>query len=353
MPSEAYAVFSVVRSLLLAVMAFALAMAWTPVLTGILYRFKLGKHVRDTGESPVFTQMHAHKQGTPTMGGILVWVTTTAVVALFWVLAKAWPTEFGGLNFLSRGETWLPLAAFLAAAAIGFVDDLLNVWGVGAKSGGLRVRHRLLLYAIIAAIGAWWFTAKLGWDTIHVPLYGDIVIGWWYAAVFFVVIVSTAFSVNEIDGLDGLAGGVLFIALAAYAAIATVQGSFDLASLVATIMGALLAFLWFNIYPARFFMGDTGAMSLGVLLGVLAMLTNTALLLPLIGFLLVVESASVLVQVASKRLLGRKLFRSTPFHHHLEAVGWPEPKIVMRFWLITGVMTMLALALFFIDRSVA
>ncbi len=238
----------------------------------------------------------------------------------------------------------------MAAAIIGVVDDLLNVWGIGSNAGGLRVRSRLALYTLVAMVGAWWFTYKLGWDFIHIPLYGDIVIGGWYFVVFTCVIVATAFSVNEIDGLDGLAGGVLMIALAVYVGIAFAQHHYDLATLLAAIIGSLLAFLWFNIFPARFFMGDTGAMSLGVILGIVAMLTNTALLLPIIGFLLVVESASVIIQVTSKKLRGKKVFLSTPFHHHLEAVGWPEPKIVMRFWVLSGVMAILGLCLFIIDR---
>ncbi|MFA5954689.1 MAG: phospho-N-acetylmuramoyl-pentapeptide-transferase [Patescibacteria group bacterium] len=344
------ALFAILRMLLLAVLSFALAMAWTPLLTSLLYRYRVGKSVRSTGETPVYSKLHSHKQGTPTMGGVLVWVTASVITLLFWALAATVPERFGALNFLTRAETWLPLGVLIAAALVGFVDDVLNVWKLGATSGGLTVKHRLLLYAVIAAIGAWWFYFKLGWDTIHIPLVGDITIGWWYLLVFFVVIVATAFSVNEVDGLDGLAGGVLLIVLVAYSIISFAQDRYDLAAFIAVLSGALLAFLWFNIHPARFFMGDTGAMSLGVVVGVLAMLTNTALLLPLFGFILVIESGSVLVQVASKKFFGKKVFLSSPLHHHLEAIGWIEPKIVMRFWLITGVMTMLGLAFFLIDR---
>lgn len=342
--------FSVVRVLLLAVLAFALAMAWTPLLASVLFRFGIKKRIRDTGETPIYSALHKGKKGTPVMGGLLIWVTTLVLTLAFWFVSTIWPDGLTLLNFLSRSETWLPLAALVAAALVGVVDDILNVRGIGSAAGGLRVRHRLVLYAIIALIGAWWFTFKLGWDFIHIPLYGNIIIGQWYFLLFFVVIVSTAFSVNEIDGLDGLAGGVLLIAFGAYVVIAFAQHHYDLAALTAVIVGSLLAFLWFNIYPARFFMGDTGAMSLGVVLGILAMLTNTVVLLPIFGFLLVVESASVIVQVISKKVFGRKVFLSSPFHHHLEARGWPEPKIVMRFWVVSGVMTMLGLAIFLIDR---
>lgn len=347
---DTVSLFAVLRLLLLSVLAFALAMAWTPLLANALFKFGIKKRVRDTGSTPVFSNLHRAKEGTPTMGGLLVWVTTLVLILFFWALAKIAPESFGPLNFLTRSETWLPLGAFVAAAVVGLVDDLFNVWGIGPSSGGLRMRHRMVLYAGIAAVGAWWFYVKLGWNTIHLPLFGDIFIGWWYVPIFFFIIVATSFSVNETDGLDGLAGGVLLMALAAYTAIAFALGRYDLAALTAVIMGSLLAFLWFNIYPARFFMGDTGAMSLGVVLGILAMLTDTAFLLPIIGFVLVLESLSVIVQVGSKKLLGRKVLLSAPLHHHLEASGWPEPKVVMRLWVITGVMTMLGLALFVVDR---
>ena len=347
---ETLALFAILRMLFLAILTFSLAMALTPLLTYVLYKFNLGKHIRDTGETPIYSALHAAKRGTPTMGGVLIWMTTLLVTFFFWILGYLAPSAFKSLNFLSRSETWLPLFALTAAALVGLVDDLMNVGGVGAKSGGFRVRHRMILYAIIAAVGAWWFYFKLGWDIIHVPLFGDFIIGWWYIPLFILVIFSTAHALNLVDGLDGLAGGVTMIILAAYGVIAFAQHHYDLAALIAVIIGSLLAFLWFNIYPARFFMGDTGAMSLGVVLGILAMLTNTALLLPIIGFILVIEALSDIIQFASKKFWGRKIFKSAPLHHHLEASGWPEPKVVMRFWVISGVMAMLGMAIFLIDR---
>ncbi|MDP3685906.1 MAG: phospho-N-acetylmuramoyl-pentapeptide-transferase, partial [bacterium] len=172
---------------------------------------------------------------------------------------------------------------------------------------------------------------------IHVPALGEFVIGWWYIPLFIFVVVATAFSVNEADGLDGLAAGILLFCFGAYAAIAFSKGLTDLATFCAVIIGALLAFLWFNVYPARFFMGDTGSMSLGVTLGIIAMLTNSALVLPIIAFPLVIESLSVIIQMASKKLRGKKIFLSTPIHHHFEAIGWPETKVTMRFWILAAV----------------
>ena len=215
----------------------------------------------------------------------------------------------------------------------------------------MQVRHKLFIYTAIAIVGAWWFYAKLGFSMIHVPLLGNFEIGLWYIPVFIVVIVSTAFSVNEIDGLDGLSGGTLLTAFMAFGAIAFAQGRFELATFCGVVVGALLAFLWFNIPPARFFMGDTGAMSLGVTLGIVAMLTNTALLLPIIGLLFVLESGSVIIQLVSKKFRGKKVFLSAPLHHHLEAIGWPESKIVMRFWVISAVTAVIGVVVFLIDRT--
>jgi phospho-N-acetylmuramoyl-pentapeptide-transferase len=253
------------------------------------------------------------------------------------------------LNFLTRSETWLPLGALLISAIIGLFDDFLNVYGIGSKGGGLKIRHRLIAYSLIAIAGAYWFYFKLDWDVMRIPFLGDYNIGIWYIPIFIFVIVGTAFSVNETDGLDGLAGGSLLSAFSAYAVIAFVQGRYDLAAFCGVIIGALLAFLWFNINPARFFMGDTGAMSLGVTLGIIAMLTNTVFLLPIIGLLFVIETFSVIIQLASKKIRAKKVFISTPIHHHFEAIGWPEPKIVMRFWIISAVMAVIGLIIFLLD----
>ncbi len=341
------------RILFLTAISFLIAMAWTPLLTHFLYKYKLGKQIRDAGSAPVFSSLHQKKAGTPTMGGLLVWVTVLGIALFFFYLSAFTDNPiFDAMNFFSRSQTLLPLGVLVASAIVGLFDDLFNVLRIGPHGGGLRMRHRLMLYTAIAAVGAWWFYFKLGWDSLHIPFLGDMTIGAWYLPLFLFVIVATAFSVNEIDGLDGLAGGTLLLAFAAYAGIAFLQGRYDLAAFCGVIVGALLAFLWFNIYPARFFMGDTGAMSLGVTLGVIAMLTDTAFLLPVIGLLFVLESLSVIIQIASKKLRGKKVFISSPFHHHLEAIGWPEPKIVMRFWVIAGVTAVLGIIIALLDRNI-
>ncbi|MFZ5391530.1 MAG: phospho-N-acetylmuramoyl-pentapeptide-transferase [Patescibacteria group bacterium] len=339
---------SVFEVILLTMVSFLLALSWTPLLTHFLYRYRLGKQVRDSDSAPIMSALHKDKNGTPTMGGLLVWLTVLILALLFFYLDH-WFNW--GLNFLTRSETLLPLGALVASALVGLVDDLFNIRGFGPKGGGLSVKHRLLIYTAIALVGAWWFYYKLDWDVFHIPFLGNLSVGWWYIPIFIFIIVATAFSVNETDGLDGLAGGTLLTAFGAYGAIAFLQGKYDLATFCGVIVGALLAFLWFNINPARFFMGDTGAMSLGVTLGIVAMLTNSVLLLPIIGFVFVLESLSVIIQVLSKKIRRRKVFLSAPLHHHLEAIGWTEPKIVMRFWVISGVMAAAGLIIALLDKG--
>lgn len=344
--------FYIIKIFILTTLAFVMAILWTPLLTHFLYKYKLGKQIRDNDSAPIFSELHKKKSGTPTMGGVLIWGTTLFLALLFFYLSQFTNISFfKDLNFLTRPQTLLPLGALVASALVGLVDDWFNVRKIGPCGGGLKVRHRLMIYTLIALVGALWFYFKLEWDLIHIPFLGNFNIGIWYIPIFIFVIVAASFSVNETDGLDGLAGGTLLAAFAAYAAIAFSQGKYDLAAFCGVIVGALLAFLWFNINPARFFMGDTGAMSLGVTLGVIAMLTNSVFLLPIIGFIFVIESLSVIIQIISKKLRhGKKVFLSSPIHHHLEAKGWPEPKIVMRFWVISGVAAVVGLVISLMDK---
>jgi phospho-N-acetylmuramoyl-pentapeptide-transferase len=210
--------------------------------------------------------------------------------------------------------------------------------------------QKLLVYFAISLIGALWFYYRLDWDILNIPFWHNVNMGWWYVPFFMFIIIASAFSVNETDGLDGLAGGVMLFAFAALTVIAFTLGRYHLAAFNAVVVGALLAFLWFNIYPAQFFMGDTGSMALGITLGVTAMLTNTALLLPFLAIIPVVETLSVIIQLTSKKLRGKKIFHSTPIHHHFEALGWPESQITMRFWIISAVSSIGGLVIFFLNR---
>lgn len=321
--------------------SFVIAMFLSPILIRALRKLNIGKTIRDEKSAPIAAKLHAAKAGTPNMGGLVMWVTVAALML---------GLSFTPWNFLSRGQTLLPLGAMVAAALVGLVDDYLNVKKIGPAGGGLRMRHRIISYGAIALVVALWFFSKLGWDTFHIPFTGTFEIGWLYVPAFVLVIVATQNAVNITDGLDGLAGGPLVAAFTAYAVIAALQGKFDLAIMCAAIVGSLMAFLWFNVTPASFFMGDTGAMSLGTVLGIVAMLTNQPLLLVIIGFPFVIETCSVIIQLTSKKIRKKKVFLSAPLHHHLEASGWTEPQIVFRFWLMSLFAAGVGVILALIDR---
>lgn len=345
------AVINMLKVLATGLVAFLMAFALTPFWTYILYKYKIGIKIKQTdvdgGALTFVNRLHANKAGTPTMGGVIIWVTVVILVLsshyLFPSIARWVGVDFiARMDFFSRSEVWLPLFALAMAGTLGMFDDVMSVRGRGTnKGGGMRFAFRFWWLLVIAGAGAWWFFYKLGWDRIHIPAVGDFSIGWWYIPLFLFVILFTAISSNETDGLDGLDGGVLLIAFASFSLIAFTHNKLDLAAFCAAIAGTLLAFLWFNIYPARFFMGDTGAMSLGTTLGVVAMLTNSAIVLFFIVFIYVLESGSVAIQLASKRFLGKKVFLAAPLHHHFEAKGWPEPKIVMRVWIFTAVTALI------------
>ncbi|MEA3450208.1 MAG: phospho-N-acetylmuramoyl-pentapeptide-transferase [Patescibacteria group bacterium] len=345
--------FYIIRTLLFTAAAFVFTMAWTPLLTHFLYKNKMGKQIRDDGTTPLFSKLHQAKSGTPTMGGILIWGSTLIFCVVFYYIAYLFPFEITAkLNFLSRSQTLLILGCLVASALVGLVDDYLDARRLGYKKRGIKFWHKLLIYAIIALVGAFWFYFKLDWDLIHVPFLGNFNIGIAYIFFFIAVVVGTAFAVNQTDGLDGLAGGTLLMAFGSYAVISILIGRYDLATFCGVIVGALLAFLWFNINPARFFMGDTGSMSLGITLALIAMYTHTAFFLPFIGFIFVIEAVSTVIQILSKKFRkGKKVFLSAPIHHHFEASGWSEPKIVMRFWVIAGVMSSLGIVLFLLDKT--
>lgn len=342
----------IIKIFILTTLSFLIAVSWTPVLVNLLNRFRMGKQIRDEETAPIFSKLHQKKSGTPTMGGLLVWVTVFVLAMFFSGINNLFPDiSLGKLDFLTREQTRLPLGVLVASAIAGFIDDYFNIRKIGPKGGGLRMWHRIIVYTLIAIVAAWWFYFKLEWSQIHIPFMGEVEIGWWYIPIFIFIIVATSFSVNEVDGLDGLAGGTLLAAFAAFGGIAFAQQKYELAAFCGVISGALLAFLWFNIYPAKFFMGDTGAMSLGTTLGVVAMLTNSVLLLPIIGLPFVLESGSVIIQTVSKKFFKKKIFLSTPVHHHYEALGWHESSITMRMWVIAIVSAVVGLIISLIDQG--
>ena len=327
----------------LAFFSFALSMALTPLYTTIAYKFEWWKKARTkavTGEkATMYQKLHAdkHRRNIPTMAGI-IFVISTLLITL--------------VANLSRSETWLPLAAMTGAGLIGLADDFLNIHGFGGGIAGMRASIKSWLIFTVSLIGGWWFYVKLDVSSIHVPFWGSLHIGVLIIPLFVLVVVSCANAVNISDGLDGLAGGLSVSAFTAYALIASIEGKFGIAAFCLTVVGALLSYTWFNVFPARFFMGDVGSFALGTALGVVAMLTDTVLILPIIGFVFVAEAGSSLLQILSKKLRsGKKIFKIAPIHHHFEASGWPETKVTMRFWIVGQIASVAGLLLYLLGRT--
>ncbi len=344
--------FSVIKIMGLAAASSAIALLWSPLLTNFLYKHKLWKKTARqkaiSGEDAVvFNNLHKEKEiGTPRMGGLLIWVTVIFIIFIFFILSFIFPnTRLAEFNFLSRSQTWLPIFTLVVAGVIGLADDILVVSSLGKYiGGGISFKKRLLMVAILGFIGSIWFYQKLGWDLVYVPFLGDISFGIWYIP-FFIIVMVACWSGGIIDGLDGLSGGTFASIFGAFTIIAFSQGKIDLAAFCAVISGTLFTFLWFNIPPARFFMGETGALALTTLLCVVAFLTDSVYVLPIIAGLLVIEVASVIIQLLSKKFRKKKIFLSTPIHHHFEALGWPAYKVTMRFWIIGIVLAIIGVAI--------
>ncbi|MCL2095145.1 hypothetical protein FWH13_03425 [Candidatus Saccharibacteria bacterium] len=325
------------RALSLSILGWVVATCLTPLYTHFAYKYKWWKKQRESSldgqNTPVSNKLHAHKfkRPFPTMAGV---IGVVAVVAITLTLN------------LSRSQTWLPLAALVCGAGAGLLDDLINLFGGGRGTAGLKAG---LKFAIILAIGltlGWFFYDRLGWHFVHVPFLGQFDIGWLIIPLFAFAVLSVGNAVNITDGLDGLAGGLLVFAYGFVMIVALLMGQHGIAAFAGTVMGVLISYLWFNIAPARFMMGDVGSFGFGITLGVLTMFTNTFLLLPIFGIIFVVEVGSSLLQILSKKFRnGKRIFIAAPLHHHLEAKGWPEPKIVMRFWVLGILATILALGL--------
>ncbi len=347
---------SVIKVLGAAGAAFVVAMAMTPLLARYMFKFQLwkersGKTALAGGDATTFNSLHDETK-TPRVGGVLVWGSVLAVTFLFWGLDRAGDNDlFQKLNFLSRSQTWLLVFTLGTASLLGLADDMLQIITSRTQSlkGGIDIATRLVAVSLIALVGALWFYYKLDWRTVYVPGVGILFIGAWYIPFFVLTMIAT-FSGSVIDGIDGLAGGVLASAFAAYGAIAFFQNQIDVAAFSAATSGALLAFLWFNIPPARFWMGETGIIGLTATLTVIAFFTDSVLILPVIAFPLALASASDIIQITARRFWGRKVFRVAPIQHHFEAIGWPPYKVTMRFWIISAACAIIGVALALVGR---
>ena len=336
----------IVRVLVPAAASFIIGMAITPIVTHYLYAFKTwkkrpGKVALDGSQALEFNRLHVEQEvRAPRMGGIVIWASVLITIIGIAIVAKFVPSaEILKLDFLSRNQTWIPLATLLVGAFAGFIDDLLVIRPGGE---GLPLRYRLVVVVLLSAFIGWWFWAKLDVAAVSIPFGSPLEIGWLVIPLF--ILVSLAlYASGVIDGIDGLSGGVFGSVFASYAVIAFAQDQIDLAAFSAAIVGGILAFLWFNIPPARFYMSDTGTMALTLTIATIAFMTDDLgggigiSVLPIIGALLVATVASDIAEVVSKKFFGRKLLRIAPLHHHFEALGWPGSKVVMRYWVLSVV----------------
>ncbi|MDD3918972.1 MAG: hypothetical protein PHX52_00130 [Candidatus Pacebacteria bacterium] len=307
----------------------------------------------DGKEAEVFAKFHKEKEtNTPRGGGIIIWATVFLMAIFFAFLphiTNVWWLQ--DLNFISRPETWLPFFTIIIASIIGLADDMAVVWGKGKYiGGGLKFSIRMALISAIGLIGGLWFYLKLGWTTVHIPLLFNFPEGidFNFGILFillFIIVCLASWAGGVVDGIDGLAGGVFASIFAAFAIISFSQGSYNLAIFCSIITGTLFSFLWFNIPPAKFYMGETGVMGLTMTMTVVAFLTDSIVVLPIIAGILVIEAGSVILQLLSKKIRGKKIWQSTPIHHHLESIGWTQPQISMRFWLLGVVFAIIGVAI--------
>jgi len=352
-------ILSLLKILLPTTMAFFAGILMTPALTDFLYKNKMWKKkagkIDITGkETPIFNELHKDKEvGTPRMGGIIIWMSTLLTIAVFFLISVFFPNPITAkLSFLSQNQTILPLFTLIVASLLGLVDDWMQIKTSGTpQAGGLSFYKRAGVVVLLGLIGGAWFYFKLdpSYQYLNIPFFNDIYLGILIIPLFIVVMLSL-FSSGVIDGLDGLSGGIMTIIFSAYAFIAFFQNQNDLAAFCATIAGATLAFLWFNIPPARFYMSETGILGLTTSLTFVVFLTKSVVTLPIIALPLVVTSASVIIQLASKKIRGKKIFIVAPLHHHFEALGWPSYKVVMRYWIIGIICALLGMIITIVGK---
>lgn len=314
------------------------------------------KYARDASmENPEFSKIHADKGElhTPRVGGIIIWFSVLLTVLIFYIISILIPSMLTEkMNFLSRNQTLIPFFTLLFGSILGLWDDLIQIYGhskIAQDDKSWRKWKATLISFASLMIGMWFFY-KLGMDSIHIPFIGE-----WYVGIliipFFMIVALATFSGGVIDGIDGLSGGVMASIFSAYTVIAFANNQIDLATFCGVVTGCILAFLWFNIPPARFYMGETGIMGLTIAIATIAFLTDTVLLLPVIALPLVITSGSVILQMASKKLRGgKRIFKLAPIHHHFEAIGWPTYKVTMRFWILSIVFAIIGIILAVVSR---
>lgn len=343
---------AIIKILIPATSAFVLGILLTPIVAHYLFKHKAwkktgGKKALNGQDAVEFNRLKSEGETkTPRMGGIVIWGSVFLTVALLYIIERMFPNSaFANLDFFSREQTWIPLATLALGAAIGFLNDFYDI-AHGGK--GMRLSVRLIIISLLSALIGWWFWSKLGVDSIGIPFDGELPIGI-LIIPFFVLMTNALYASGVIDGIDGLSGGVFAAIFASYSGVAILQQQFEIAALCATITGAVLAFTWFNIPPARFWMTETGSMALTLTLAVVVLMTDNLgdghgiFLFFIIGLPLIATVLSNVLQITYRKATGRKLLRIAPLHHHFEAIGWPSYKVTMRYWIISIICAILGI----------
>ncbi len=343
----------VIKVVVPSVLTFLFGILITPFFADIFYKHKLWKKSPRTESGMTtddFAKVHNTESelSTPRIGGVVIWVSVLITVFVIYLLSLIVPSDLTEkLNFFSRSQTLIPIATLILASLIGLADDLLQIFGKGSYARDPLVYRKIKIISVslIGLAIAFWFYDKLQLTSVHIPFGGEFELGLWFIP-FFIFVMLGVFSTSVVDGMDGLSGGIMSIIFLAYAVIAFVHQQIDISALCAVIAGGTLAFLWFNIPPARFYMGETGMVGLTVTLSVIAFLTKSVLILPIIAIPLVATSLSVIIQIVSYKYFGkRRVFKVAPLHHHFEALGWSRAKVVMRYWIISVVFAMVGVIL--------
>lgn len=343
---------SIIKILVPAALAFIIGILITPLVTHYLYKHKAwkktgGKKALNGHEATEFNKLKADGETkTPRMGGIIIWGSVLLTAAALFILERLFPdVMIANLDFFSREQTWIPLATLMVGATLGLINDFYDIVHGGR---GMRLSIRIVMISVLAGLVGWWFYEKLGVDSIGIPFDGSLYVGI-LIIPFFILLTNALYASGVIDGIDGLSGGVFAAIFSSYAGVAYLQSQFEISALCATIAGAILAFTWFNVPPARFWMTETGTMSLTLTLSVIVLMTDNlgdghgVSLLAIIGLPLIATVASNILQIGYRKSTGRKLFRIAPLHHHFEAIGWPSHKVTMRYWIISIICAILGI----------
>ena len=338
------------------IVSFLSGLVFSPIILYYLLKYRAWRKgvntktvlLEDGSENKISSIINKNDKDlkTPRMGGLVIVISVIFTISVFWLVSLLVNGNVSGsMDILSRKETWLPFVAFLAGSFMGLIDDIFTIKEI--KIGefiGLPLKYRLFFVVLVSSLIGWWFYAKLGYDSINFPIFGSVFIGAWFI-LYFVVVFTSVFATSNIDGLDGLSGGIMASIYSVMGFIALYQDKLDISAFCFVVVGGIMAFLWFNVPPAKFYMTEVGYNALSFTLVIIAFMTNTVLLLPIIAFPLFITLLTTVLQILSIRIFKKRILRVAPLHHHFEALGWSTATIVMRYWIVSVIFGVLGLVL--------